>query len=180
MPASKIVASVGAAALAALIVAAPRLPVSRATTTPAAPSCPANAKKANLDFTLKNVDGQAVQLADYRGKVVLLDFWATWCGPCKIEIPGFVDLYAKYKARGLEVVGVVVLDEFKNAGPFAREFKMSYTILDGDGREDIDAAYGPIFGLPTTFIISRDGRICAKHIGLTAKDAFEAAIKSLL
>jgi len=180
MRASKIVVAVGAVALAALIVAAPRLSVTRTATAPAAPACPANAKKANLDFTLKNVDGKTVRLADYAGKVVLLDFWATWCGPCKIEIPGFVDLYAKYKSRGFEVVGIVVLDEFKHAGPFAREFKMNYTILDGDGREDIDAAYGPIFGLPTTFIIGRDGRICAKHIGLTAKDAFEAAIKSLL
>jgi len=180
MRASKIVTAVGAAALAALMLAAPRLPVSRATTTSAAASCPANAKKANLNFRLKNLEGKAVQLADFTGKVVLLDFWATWCGPCKIEIPGFVDLYAKYKSRGLEVIGVVVLDEFKKAAPFAREFKMNYTILNGDGREDIDAAYGPIFGLPTTFIISRDGRICAKHIGLTAKDAFEAVIKSLL
>ena len=180
MRALKIVAAVGGVALAALIVAAPRLPLRRTATAPAAPSCPANAKKANLNFTLKNVNGKAVRLADYTGKVVLLDFWATWCGPCKIEIPGFVKLYAKYQSRGLEVVGVVVLDEFERAGPFARELEMNYTILDGDGREDIEDAYGPLFGLPTTFIIGRDGRICAKHIGLTANDTFEAAIKSLL
>jgi thiol-disulfide isomerase/thioredoxin len=126
------------------------------------------------------VDGKPVRLADYSGKVLLLDFWATWCGPCKVEIPFFVDLYDKYKSRGFEVAGVVVLDEFKRAGPFAHEFKMNYTILDGEGRDDIDDAYGPMFALPTTYIIARDGRICAKHIGLTGKDVFESTIKSLL
>jgi thiol-disulfide isomerase/thioredoxin len=172
----------GAVVLAALVVTAPRLAKRYAATPPeaSAAACPANAKKANLGFTLKNVDGTPVRLADYSGKVLLLDFWATWCGPCKVEIPFFIDLYEKYKSRGFEVAGVVVLDEFKRAGPFAREFKMNYTILDGDGRDDIDDAYGPMFALPTTYIIARDGRICAKHIGITGKDVFETTIKSLL
>jgi peroxiredoxin len=143
-------------------------------------ACAANAPHANLAFTLKDTAGRDVRLADYRGKVLLLDFWATWCGPCRVEIPGFVQMYDKYKARGFEVVGVVVLDQFSNAGPFARQFKMNYTILNGDGRDDIEDAYGPLFALPTTFIISRDGRICHKHIGLTARETFETAIKSLL
>ena len=86
-----------------------------------AAACPADAKPANLDFTLKDTSGKEVRLADYKGKVVLLDFWATWCGPCKIEIPGFIELYAKYKAQGLEVVGVVMLDKFENAKPVRRE-----------------------------------------------------------
>ena len=145
-----------------------------------APACPADAKKANLSLTLKDINGKGVRLADYRGKVVLLDFWATWCGPCKVEIPGFVDLYSKYKSRGFEVIGVVVLDRFVNAGPFAKQFKMNYTILDGVDREDIEDAYGPLFALPTTFVIARDGRICDKHIGLTSNETFDAAIKALL
>jgi peroxiredoxin len=160
---------------------------------PDAAACPADAKPANLNFTLKNTAGQEVRLADYKGKVVLLDFWATWCGPCKIEIPGFIELYDKYKSQGLEVVGVVLLDKFENAKPFAEKMKMNYAVLNGDEQQDaIDNAYGPLFGLPMSFIISRDGKICQKHLGLpgatkdtdpdakSVKDVFEAQIKALL
>jgi len=165
----------------------------RAPKTPDAAACPADAKPANLNFTLKDTAGKEVRLADYKGKVLLLDFWATWCGPCKIEIPGFIDLYNKYKSQGLEVVGVVLLDKFENAKPFAEKMKMNYAVLNGDEQQDkIDDAYGPLFGLPMSFIISRDGKICQKHLGLpnagkdkepdakTVKDIFESQIKALL
>src|SRR5262252_7307095 len=77
-----------------------------AATFAADPGCPANAKKANFDLTMKDLSGRAVKLSDYRGKVLLLDFWATWCAPCKVEIPAFIDLYKTYRARGFEVVGI--------------------------------------------------------------------------
>jgi peroxiredoxin len=160
---------------------------------PDAAACPADAKPANLNFTLKDTAGKEVRLADYKGKVLLLDFWATWCGPCKVEIPGFIDLYDKYKSQGLEVVGVVLLDKFENAKPFAERMKMNYAVLNGDEQQDkIDDAYGPLFGLPMSFMISRDGKICQKHLGLpgatktsdpdakTVKGIFEAQIKALL
>ena len=179
MPTYRTLTAIGLLTLAVLTVDCRRPPADEVTGTKGA-ACPADAKKANLNFTLKDLEGKTVRLADYSGKVLLLDFWATWCAPCKVEIPGFIDMYSKYKSRGFEVVGIVVLDRFDNAPSFARQFKMNYTILDGVDREDIDQAFGPLFALPTTFIIGRDGRICDKHIGLTPKATFDAAINSLL
>ena len=120
--------------------------------------CDANAKPANLKFTLNDINGKPVDLSAYKGKVILLDFWATWCGPCKIEIPGFVELQSKYRDKGLVVIGVSVDDTLEQLQPFAAAFKMNYPVLLGNGRDDIQQAYGPIWGLPTTYIIGRDGR----------------------
>jgi peroxiredoxin len=159
---------------------------------PAVEACPANAKKANLGFTLKNTEGQTINLASYKGKVLLLDFWATWCAPCKVEMPGFIDLYKTYRSRGFEVVGVVAMDEFSKAKPFATQFGINYPVLNGVDREDIEDAFGPFFALPTTLLIARDGRICSRHVGLppatgggtpgvdAIKKVFEAQIKALL
>jgi cytochrome c biogenesis protein CcmG/thiol:disulfide interchange protein DsbE len=147
---------------------------------PATAACPANAKPANLNFTLKDLAGKDVKLASLKGKVVLLDFWATWCGPCKIEIPWFIEFQNKYGKSGLEVVGVLTEDTPAKARPFVQQWKMNYTVLDGNERDDVDDAFGPMFGLPVTVVISRDGKVCAKHVGLGSKDAFEKEIKSLL
>lgn len=142
--------------------------------------CDAKGRQANLDFTLKNVAGAEVSLSTYRGKVLLLDFWATWCAPCKLEIPGFVELYDKYKPQGLEVVGLLTLDAPANATPFAQQYKMSYPILDVNDRVDVETAFGPLAGLPTSLLIGRDGRVCREHLGYTPKEQFEAEIKGLL
>ena len=145
-----------------------------------AAACDAEAKPANLDFVIKDMNGEDVRLADYAGKVVLLDFWATWCGPCKVEIPGFVELQDAYGDQGLVVLGLSVDDTVEKLKPFAAEFKMNYPVLVGLEREDVQDAFGPIWGLPTTFLIGRDGSICKTHMGMAPKDQFEREIKALL
>jgi thiol-disulfide isomerase/thioredoxin len=147
---------------------------------PATAACAANAKPANMNFTLKDVEGKDVKLASLKGKVVLLDFWATWCGPCKIEIPWFIEFQNKYGKAGLQVVGVSVDDTQAKLKPYVAQMKMNYPVLQGLDHDDIQDAYGPLFGIPVTIVISRDGKMCAKHVGLSSKDRFEAEIKSLL
>jgi thiol-disulfide isomerase/thioredoxin len=141
----------------------------------------ADAKPANWEFKLKDLDGKEVPLSTFKdsGKVVLLNFWATWCGPCKAEIPGFVKLQEKYKDK-LTIVGYSVDDTADLAKKFASEYKMNYPILLGEGREDIQDAYGPIWGLPSTFIISKDGKVCRKHIGIAPEAVFEKEVLALM
>ena len=144
--------------------------------------CGAHAKVANLNFTFKNIHGKSVTLSDYKGKVVLLDFWATWCPPCRKEIPGFVELYNTYKSRGLVVIGVSMDDteDTPDVKSFAAQYKIDYPILLGFGRDDdLKPAFGEL-PLPTSFVIARDGRICGRHDGLTAKDLVEREITALL
>jgi cytochrome c biogenesis protein CcmG/thiol:disulfide interchange protein DsbE len=174
------IAALGALALAFVTVPAPWTDGHIDAAAPAGSACPANAKAANMNFTLKDLDNKDVKLAAFKGKVVLLDFWATWCGPCKIEIPWFIEFQQKYGKSGLNVIGVLTEDTVAKAKPFAAEWKMNYTLLSGIDRDDLDDAYGPMFGLPVTILISRDGKICAKHVGLSSKDAFEKEIKALL
>lgn len=142
--------------------------------------CDAGAKPANLNFTLKDVNGADVSLASFKGKVIVLDFWATWCGPCKVEIPGFVELHEKYKDRGMTVVGIQVQDQPDGLKPFVQQYKMTYPVLVGMGHDDLEEAFAPMWGLPTTFIISRDGLICRKRMGLHAKEQFEKDVLGLL
>lgn len=142
-------------------------------------ACMANAKPANFDFTMKDLDGKDVALSSYKGKVVLLNFWATWCGPCKAEIPGFVELQEKYK-DDLVIVGFSVDDPADKARAFAVEYKMNYPVLLGEGREDVQDAYGPIWGIPASFLISKDGKVCRKHLGLAPKAVFEKEIVALM
>jgi thiol-disulfide isomerase/thioredoxin len=143
-------------------------------------SCPADAKPANLDFTMKDVEGKNVTLAQFKGKVIVLDFWATWCGPCKVEIPHFVEFQEKYGKRGLQIVGISVDDTADKLQPYVADMKMNYPVLQGLGHDDVQDAYGPIVGIPVSVLISRDGKVCATHTGLTGKDVFEREIKALL
>ena len=175
-----ILAAVGALALAVLTLNVPLPSLFKPRPPPAGAACPANAKTANLNFTMKDVTGRDVRLADYRGKVILLDFWATWCGPCKFEIPGFVELQEQYGKDGLQVIGVSVDDTIEKMEPFVKELKMNYPALQGLGHDDVQEAYGPIWGIPVSVIISRDGKICARHAGMATKEQFEHEIKLLL
>jgi peroxiredoxin len=184
-----IIAAVGALGLALVTIYVPS-PWRRMAVGPATAACPADSKVANLNFTMKDMHGRDVTLSDYRGKVILLDFWATWCVPCKYEIPGFVELQERYGARGLQVIGVSVDDTMDKLAPFARQFHINYPILQGLGHDEVQEAYGPIWGIPINIVISRDGKICAKHTGLppseggplekAVKEAYEAEIKALL
>ena len=144
-------------------------------------ACMADAKPANWDFKLKDMDGKEVSLASFKdqGKVVLLNFWATWCGPCKAEIPGFVELQAQYKDK-LTIIGYSVDDTPELAKKYAAEYKINYPILLGEGKEEVQDAYGPIWGIPASFIISKDGLICRKHMGIAPKSVFEKEVVALM
>lgn len=133
-----------------------------------------------IDWQATDLQGKAVSSKDLRGQVVVLDFWATWCGPCKAEIPNFVSLQQQYGAQGLVVLGVSVDDTVDKLQPFAKELRMNYPVLVGLGRNDVQDAFGPLWGIPTTFLIGRDGRICRKNTGVQGRDKYERDIKALL
>ena len=136
--------------------------------------------RATPGFSLKDANGQVVRPADYRGKVVLLDFWATWCGPCKIEIPWFMDFERQFKDQGFAVVGVSMDEDGWTAiKPYAQNMKMNYRILLGN--DDVSTAYGGLDSLPTTLLIDRQGKIASVHVGVTmGKEEFKNAIVDLL
>jgi len=131
------------------------------------------------DFALKDADGKLVHLADYRGKVVLLDFWATWCGPCKIEIPWFEEFQRQHQEKGFAVIGVSMDDEgWEVVKPFLTRLKVNYRVLIGN--DQTAQIYGGIDALPTTFLIDREGRIASVHVGLVDRKEFENGIQQLL
>ena len=136
-------------------------------------------KPARLDFKLKDMNGVDVRLDSFKGKVILINFWATWCGPCKAEIPSLVELQQEY-ADDLVVLGFSVDDPAEKMKPYAEEYKVNYPLLVGNGREDVQNAFGPLLGIPVTVIIGRDGIIAKKHTGIATKEQFEREIKALL
>jgi cytochrome c biogenesis protein CcmG/thiol:disulfide interchange protein DsbE len=131
------------------------------------------------DFSLKDSDGRTVRLSDYRGKVVLLNFWATWCGPCRIEIPWFTDMERQNKDQGFAVLGVAMDDEgWEVVKPFLSELKVNYRVVVGN--DETASKYGGIEALPTTFFIDRNGKIAAVHQGLVGRKEFDDGIRELL
>jgi len=131
------------------------------------------------DFALKDINGQTVRLSDLKGKVVLLNFWATWCGPCKIEIPWFMDFEQRFKDRGFAVVGVSMDDEgWEIVKPFLERLKVNYRVVIGN--EEVSQAYGGVESLPTTLMIDREGRVASVHVGLVSRKEYEREIQELL
>jgi len=130
------------------------------------------------DFYLPQLTGGQLTLSAYRGKVVLLDFWATWCDPCRDEIPRFVDLQTKYGTQGLQIIGVSMDDGPEPVQEFYRRFNMNYPVVMGNAKTG--ELYGGILGLPVAFLIGRNGRIYSRHIGATDASIFESEILHLL
>ena len=139
---------------------------------------PARLRKAAPDFTLSDSKGASVRLSDYNGRVVLLDFWATWCHGCNIEIPWYMEFQQKYKDKGLAVIGVAMDDDgWKSVRPFFDEKKINYMIVVGN--EGLAKEYG-VNALPVTLLIDRNGKIAESHAGMVDKKSFEKEIRTLL
>jgi thiol-disulfide isomerase/thioredoxin len=128
------------------------------------------------DFELQSLEGKNVKLSDFRGKAVLLNFWATWCGPCKIEMPWFVELQKEYGPQGFQIVGVAMDDaSTEDIAKFVRQMGVNYPILLG--KEAVGESYGGVGVLPTTFFIDRDGKLVAREFGLQSRSVFVDHIK---
>jgi peroxiredoxin len=136
-------------------------------------------RKPAPNFTLKDADGNPVNLVDYRGKVVLVNFWATWCGPCEMEVPWFVEFEQKYKDQGFAVLGVSMDDDgWKSVRPYVASHKINYRVVIGS--EMVSQQFGEIEALPTSFVLDRQGRIASHHEGLVDKRDYQNEIVKLL
>ncbi|MBI1739964.1 MAG: TlpA family protein disulfide reductase [Acidobacteriales bacterium] len=131
------------------------------------------------DFDLQSLEGKNVKLSDFRGKAVLLNFWATWCGPCKIEMPWFVELQQEYGPQGFQIVGVAMDDASnEDIAKFTKQMGVNYPILLG--KEAVGQSYGGVNVLPTTFFVDRDGKLVAREFGLHSRSVFVDHIKQSL
>jgi peroxiredoxin len=145
---------------------------------PPAVMMPLSARKPAPSFNLTDESGAPIRLTDYKGRVVVLDFWATWCHGCKLEIPWFMEFEEKYKAKGLSVIGVSMdADGWKSVRPFIAEKKMNYTVVIGN--DGLAKQYG-LSAMPMTVLIDREGRVADKHSGVVDKAKWESKIRTLL
>jgi len=139
----------------------------------------ASGRPARLDFVLKDMDGRDVSLASFKGRPVLLNFWATWCGPCKEEIPALIELADKYRSRDLVVLGISVDDKPDELKKFAGELKMNYPVLVGLGKDEMLEAYEADAAVPISWFVTPCGTIAGKHPGMASKAYFEQQLQTL-
>jgi len=135
---------------------------------------------AKLDFSLKDMNGNTVKLADFKGRPLILNFWATWCGPCKVEIPAFVELVDKYRDDQLTVLGISVDDAPEDLRAFATDYKINYPVLIGMGQDELQEVYDAMVVVPVTWFIRPDGTVLTKHQGPASKEWFEKQVRALI
>ena len=145
---------------------------------PAASISPSASHLPAPDFNLSQLDGPTLRLSSYRDKIVLLDFWATWCAPCREETPNLVNLQKEYGDRGLQIIGVSMDDSAEPVHAFYRQFHMNYPVVMGNAKTG--ELYGGVLGLPIAFLIDHNGRIYKKHVGATDPSVLEKEINLLL
>ena len=131
-------------------------------------------RKKAPEFSLRSIDGKNIKLSDYKGKILILNFFATWCPPCKKEIPDFVKFYRQYKNKGVEIVGVAVGSKEKNVKELVKKFNINYPVVMSDGR--IEKLFGGIRFVPTTFIIDGKGNIIRKRIGMIGEEELKKIV----
>lgn len=172
-----------AAALALGVLTLPRFMTgggdSPATEAAAATSASCQAEgPANLNLTLKDMNDADFRLSSLKGKVVLVNFWASWCAPCLAEIPEFIKVREEYSEKGFEILGISTDDTPEQLRDFASKYKTNYPLVQVSA--EAEEAYGPVFGLPTSILVARDGAVCKRHFGPLSKEQLEKELKSLL
>jgi thiol-disulfide isomerase/thioredoxin len=132
------------------------------------------------NLTFQNLTASKEKIGDLQGSIAVVNFWATWCAPCRAETPGLVDLQAKYRDQGLQILGISISDTVEQLPPFAKAFNINYPLLVGTEHDELIQSYGATVAIPVTVLVGRNGKMCQRHMGLVDLDEVERQIKALL